>query len=106
MNYYFCDPDLIQTDSVLKQIKKSQLQFHRVMTSSSLEVIASLVNSGAGVGVLPTRVAQNEALRLDLKAVKNAPEFQDRHSLIFRADTQTSKANRQLGREIEQILKK
>ena len=101
-----CDPDLIQTDSVLKQLKKSQLQFHRVMTSSSLEVIASLVNSGAGVGVLPTRVAQNEALRLDLKALKNAPEFQDRHSLIFRSDTQTSKANRQLGREIEQILKR
>jgi hypothetical protein len=57
------------------------------------------------MGILPTRVAQNEVLKLDLKAIKNAPQFQDRHSLIFRADTQTSKANRQLAREIEQILK-
>lgn len=100
-----CDPELIQTDSVLKQIKKSQMQYARIITSSSLEVIASLVNSGAGMGILPTRVAQNEVLKLDLKAIKNAPQFQDRHSLIFRADTQTSKANRQLAREIEQILK-
>lgn len=100
-----CDPELIQTDSVLKQIKKSQMRYARIITSSSLEVIASLVNSGAGMGILPTRVAQNEVLNLDLEAIKNAPQFQDRHSLIFRADTQTSKANRQLAREIERILK-
>ncbi|MFM8314936.1 MAG: LysR family transcriptional regulator [Deltaproteobacteria bacterium] len=100
-----CDPELIQTDSVLKQIKKSEFKFLRILTSSNLEVIASLVNSGAGVGILPTRVARNESLNLNLKPIKNSPEFLDRHSLIFRADAQKSKANRSLAHEIEAFLR-
>lgn len=100
-----CDPELIQTDSVLKQIKKSEFKFSRIVTSSSLEVVASLVNSGAGVGILPSRVARNESLNLNLKPIKSAPEFLDKHSLIFRADAQKSKANRSLAHEIEAHLK-
>ncbi|MFM8313814.1 MAG: LysR family transcriptional regulator [Deltaproteobacteria bacterium] len=101
-----CDPELIQTDSILKKIKKSQIKFSRIITSSNLELIASLTQTGAGIGILPSRVATNQALALTLKPLKHAPCFQDRHSLIFRADAQKSKANRSLAHEIERLLKK
>jgi LysR family transcriptional regulator, cell division regulator len=99
-----CDLELIQTESVMKQIKKSQFQFQRLVTSSSLQVIASLVGSGAGIGILPTRVAKNSALNLALKPVKGSSEFADRHCLIFHADAQRSRAIRNLAHEIEHFL--
>jgi DNA-binding transcriptional LysR family regulator len=99
-----CDPDLLQTQALLKQISKHGLHFDRVVTSSSLEVVTALVAEGAGVGVLPTRVALRvKAMGLKHHA-KNIPKQQDQICLIYRADAQKSFAGRAIAKVIEKSM--
>lgn len=99
-----CDPELIQSQSILNQLSKKNIHFQRLVTSSSLEVITSLTASGAGIGIIPTRVA-TRLPHLHLKPFnKTAPQFHDRICLIYRADTQTSKASKKIAHFIQQSL--
>ena len=56
----FCDPDLLQCQSLRRQFKKSGHHFKRSISTSSLETIAALVAEGAGAGILPGRVAARQ----------------------------------------------
>lgn len=95
------DTDLIQSQTILKQLNKSKMKFGRNITSSNLEVITWLVANGCGVGVLPGRVA-TRVKSLELKPVsKDSPKFYDKICLVYRADAQKSKANRTLAKIIE-----
>lgn len=95
-----CDPDLLQSQSILKQLSRKGFNFSRVVTSSNLEVVTALVASGTGVGILPGRVATREK-HLGLRVLDPAaPKFTDRHCLVFRADAQNTKASRQLAKQI------
>ena len=96
-----CDPDLAQSQSIQKQLARKGMHFTRVVTSSNLEVIASLVASQAGIGILPGRVASRVK---DLKPLPGAPKFIDSHCLIFRADAQKSKASRALAKRILDLI--
>ena len=78
-----CDPDLLQTQSLLRKIKKAGLEFSRTVTTSNLEVVASLAASGAGVGILPSRVVGCQHAK-HLKRLLGAPTFQDEVCLIYR----------------------
>lgn len=99
-----CDPDLVQSQSILKQLSKKGMNFQRTITSSNLEVVTSLVEANAGVGVLPGRVAAR-VKSMGLKPLnQDGPKFQDRICLVYRADAQKSKASRLLARSIEQSL--
>jgi LysR family transcriptional regulator, cell division regulator len=98
-----CDPELVQSQSILRQLAKLGLEFNRVLTSSNLEVVSALVASGAGIGILPGRVAtrvDSYELRLLEKA---GPKFSDSHCLVYRADAQNSKASRLLARRILEL---
>jgi DNA-binding transcriptional LysR family regulator len=99
-----CDPDLLQTQAILKQLTKRGLNFTRTLTSGSLEVIAALTATGAGVGVLPGRVAQREP-ELGLRPVSNTPKFQDRICLVYRADAQRTPASKMLLGQLAECLK-
>ena len=100
-----CDGDLLQTQSILKQLSKRGIEFKRTIHSSSLEVITALVAAETGVGVLPTRVA-TRLPALGLKLFNPAaPKFLDRICLVFRADAQKSKASRLLAHSIEDAMK-
>ena len=90
-----CDPELLQTQSIAKQMAKKGLIFRRTVTSSSLELVTALVAKGAGVGILPGRVATRET-HLNLLMVDGAPKFHDRICLIYRADAQKSAASKTL----------
>ncbi len=98
-----CDPDLVQSQSILKGIQKTTMCFQRTITSSNLEVIAALVASHAGVGILPTRVAKR-LNSLDLVPVKGSPTFHDTIALVYRADAQKSKSSRAIAKWIETNL--
>ena len=88
-----CDPDLLQTQSLMKALKKKGLSFQRTMTSSSLEVIVMLTALDVGVGIIPGRVAAREKAN-KLVPLAGAPKFQDQISLIYRADSQKSVASK------------
>lgn len=94
------DPELLQTQDLRKRFSKAGLEFAREITSSNLEVIASLVASGAGVGVLPGRVATRIAEYQLKSAGKQYPTFADTICLIYRSDSHTSQAARLLARSI------
>lgn len=98
-----CDMDLIQTQALLKQLGKKGWRFARTLTSGNLEVVASLVASGAGVGILPTRVA-TRVREQGLRPLKEAPVFTDKICLVYRSDLQKSHASRVISRVIEQAL--
>ncbi len=100
-----CDPELVQTQSLLKQVAKKGMKFDRIITSSNLEVITSLVSAGAGIGVLPTRVATRIPSQGLKHAHKNYPRFTDQICLVYRADAQRSKGSKVLIRAMESLIR-
>jgi len=96
------EPDLTQTQELLGKIQKKNVTFKRTITSSNLEIIKSLVVSGAGIGILPGKVVGENNKKVEL--IKDYPIFKDRICLIFRHDMQKSLAARTLAGEIYQHL--
>lgn len=89
-----CQPDLAQTQALLR---KTKFDFSRQVTSNSLEVLASLAEAGAGVAILPSRVARHwkKLQALDL------PGFQDEISLLYRVENRKNSAFRVLAERLE-----
>jgi DNA-binding transcriptional LysR family regulator len=77
------EPSLLQTQDVLKKLKRNGIQFQRVIESSSLEVIANFVANGVGYGILPERVL-NSIGATDCEKVKQAPHFTDKICLVYK----------------------
>ena len=98
------EPDLLQTQDILRQLAKKKMFFKRIMHSSNLEVITSLAASGAGIAILPGRVA-TRLKSFNLKPVEKSISFQDKIALVYRADVQKSEASRTLARRIFELLK-
>lgn len=88
-----CNPQMQQTQDMLQRLRKKKMEFARIINSSSLEVIADLVTAGAGIGALPTRVAQIHHFKL---FNKDYPHYNDRICLVFRVDMPKTYANRLL----------
>ncbi|MEQ1877207.1 MAG: LysR family transcriptional regulator [Bdellovibrionia bacterium] len=100
-----CDGDLLQTQSLLKGVRKANLDFRRVLTSSNLEVVTALVSSGCGIGILPERVATCIPSQGLKKAGAGLPSFKDEICLIYRADAQRSQASKLIVEAIQRSLK-
>ncbi len=102
-NILISDPDLIQTQELMRNTKGKKNPFERTIFSSSLEVIKGLILNGAGVGVIPERV-----LGEDIKKVKRREEFpifKDRICMVYRHDFQKSQAARSLSASLIDYLK-
>ncbi len=81
-----CDPNLLQTQELIRKIKKQGYQFRRIINSSSLEVIAHLTASGAGIGILPGRVASTLGKNQLRHLSPQAPKFFDELALVYRVE--------------------
>ncbi|WGL59813.1 LysR family transcriptional regulator [Pigmentibacter sp. JX0631] len=99
-----CDPDLIQVQSVLKNASKKGIKFKRIISSSSLEVIGSLVSQGCGIGILPTNVA-NLVEGRKLFKLENFPAFHDEICLLYRVENRNIKAIQAISKAIMNALK-
>lgn len=80
-----CDPELLQTQDLLKKIKKSGIQYRRILSSSNLEVVTKLVKDGAGIGILPSRVVKSN-VNVGMRPIPKAPIFQDEICLLYRME--------------------
>lgn len=99
-----CDPELMQTQALLKLTSKREAKFTRTITSSNLEVVTAIVASGAGVGIIPGRVASRlKSLGLT-PFEKDGHRVQDRVCLIYRADAQRSFSGKTIARTIEKYF--
>ncbi len=77
------EPSLLQTQDILRKLAKKGFVFKRVIESPSLEVIAQLVNSAVGCGIVPEKVMKAISDG-SVIALKDAPEFSDRICLIYK----------------------
>jgi DNA-binding transcriptional LysR family regulator len=98
-----CDPDLLQSQAMITKVEKAGFKYRRTIFSSNLEVVCSLIASGAGFGILPARVA-TRIKSYQLKPVKDSPSMTDRVCLVFRADLQKQKSGRLFAQIIEKAL--
>ena len=91
-NTLIADFELSQVQFLLHEFSKKGLTFANHISSSSLEVTASLVKCGAGYGLLPCRVSELEGKNSLKKVDPRLPEHKDRISLVYRSDTSRTKA--------------
>lgn len=96
------EPSLMQTQDLLRKLQKKNINFSRIIESTSLEVIAQLVVNGVGCGILPERVVRAFSDQ-QIQSIKDAPEFHDRMCLIYKAEFKKSRRGQAL---IEAVIKK
>lgn len=98
-----CEPDLTQTQSLLKKCKQLGVVSERIMTMNSLEVVASLTANGCGIGILPTRVAK--AMYPDkLKRVPKSPIYSDEVCLVYRNENRSVQAIQTIANIIKDVF--
>lgn len=98
------DPELLQVQDLLRSLKKKGMKYKRLLPSSSLEVIAHLTLSGAGIGLLPGRVAAAAAVQGTLQRVSGAPSFEDEISLVYRVENKNVRSIQLLVETISKVL--
>ena len=82
------NPDMTQAQTLLSKSGKKRAQFRRFLTSTDLEAKAALAAAGAGVAILPTRVAQREAPGSLVRLWPKGPHVTDHVALVYRRDLQ------------------
>lgn len=95
-----CDPELTQSQSLLKKMKQAGINAERLLTSNSLEVVASLTAKGCGIGIIPTRVA-NAMYPGQLTKIANAPIFSDEICLVYRNENRQVQAIQAIAAKIK-----
>lgn len=93
-----CDPELLQTQVILKQLKKQGVEFNRMIPSSNLEVIADLTKAGCGIGILPNSIASLHGLQ----ALPDAPYYDDERCLLYHGQHRDVKAIQTISAAIKQ----
>jgi len=90
-------PALRQVQYLLGALDQSGLRAARHLPCSSMELVKSLVIDGAGVGILPRRVASHRVTAGRLLALsEDLPGYDDAISLVRRFDLHTTAAARLL----------
>lgn len=98
-----CDPDLMQTQQILATLREQGKSNYRLLTSSNLDVIASLVVSGTGIGILPYSVVKT--VKSALKPVPDLPSYQDEIYLAYRPEQRDIMALKELIKAIKNAVK-
>jgi len=101
-----CDPELIQTQALQKSLKKTGINFSRMLHSSNLEVISHLSETGAGIAILPSRVALKRKDSPLKRLPGQAPVFKDDITFIYRVESLQTQSTKMLIQWITQKLKK
>lgn len=87
---FICQMELAQTQKLIRAFRKKGNKMGRIISSSDLEVICSLVGSGCGVGILPSEVALRNP-RHNLVAIKESPILKDKVALVYRHENRNVK---------------
>lgn len=93
------NPALLQSQDLLKKLKGRH--FTRTIESENLEVICALTKSGAGVGLLPTRLV--EALAPTMTRLNDLPRYKDEIYFAYRADKPRTAAMKYLINQLKSL---
>lgn len=100
-----CEPNLIQTQDLISKLKKAQIKYKRLLTTSNLELITELTASGAGIGIIPGRVVGSSKSK-GLKRIPNAPTFKDEICLVYRVENRVVETIKVMSEAIQIAFKK
>ncbi len=98
-----CDLELIQTQQMLTTLREQGRVNFKLLTSTNLDVIASLVASGTGIGILPKSVIK--MIQPVLKPVPNMPFYHDQIYLAYRPEQRDIMALKVLINGIKDAIK-
>lgn len=94
------NPDMIQATSILSRWKDAPQSRLEV---PNLELISNLVNSGAGIGIIPSQVVK--AQRYQLKRVAGTPSYKDRLAVVCYPENLKSKEGKVIFEELKKSFK-
>jgi DNA-binding transcriptional LysR family regulator len=97
-----CDPNLPQTESLLKKIKRSKARFPRLLTTNSIESVASLTANHCGIGILPTCYV-TYAFPNSLHRIPKMPSHFDEICLVFRSENRNIQAIKVITAAIKKV---
>ncbi|VVC75024.1 HTH-type transcriptional regulator CynR [Aquicella siphonis] len=97
-----CDPDLMQTQAILRKLKKAGTLPSRLLTTNSLEVIAELTANNCGIGILPEKIARSK----HLNPLPKAPNYDDEICVLYHGSNRDIKAIQMIVESIRKILTK
>lgn len=87
-----CDPDLLQSQTLLRRLRRARRSAPRLLTTSSLEVATTLAAEGIGPAILPTRVVNASLHRGTLKRARSIPAYSDQIALVYRVENRKVRA--------------
>lgn len=90
-----CDPDVMQTQILLKKCSEKKIGFGRIITMNSLEVAANITANGCGIGILPSLMTKTLYPK-KLELIENMPVFNEEICLIYRNEIRTIPAIRKI----------
>ncbi len=94
------NPEMIQARSILSRWKSAPQERIEVQ---NLELMASLVHSGAGLAILPSQVVKSQ--RLQLKRVQGTPSFKDKLALVCYPEMIRSKEGKLIFQALKESFK-
>ena len=100
-NTFIGDENLMQTQDLIRKIKRNKTSMTRFISTTSLEMTAALTLAGAGIGILPTRVA---AIHGHLKKIRNAPVFSDDVAIVYRSELRKLNSLKMVCTDLEKKL--
>lgn len=104
-NVLICDPDILQTQALLKQAKKMGRSFERILPTSSLEMVTELTVAGAGVGLIPNRIVKRNSEGRHLISKKGSPVFNDEIFVAYRVENRNIRALQILSDQVSTWLR-
>lgn len=99
-NRLIYNPDMIQASSIISRWKDAPVERIEV---PNLELICHLVESGAGVGIIPSQVVK--AQRFSLKKVPNSPNYKDKLAVVCYPEIIRSSEGKLIFEELKKSFK-
>ena len=97
-----CDPSLTQSKEIIKKVAKTKFKFEKTIHTGNLENIVNLVQSGVGIGIIPSRVVKESGKKL-IK-IDSMPIFKDELYLVYRYENKGLKLLSELVKAIKEGL--
>ena len=98
-----CNPELRQTQELLATLRAQGRSTYRLLTSTNLDVISSLITSKTGIGILPYSVVK--MAQSVLKPVPEMPSYLDEIYLVYRPEQREIMALKILIKAIKETVK-
>jgi DNA-binding transcriptional LysR family regulator len=64
------NPNMVEAFEVMRKLKKGPVKYQRTLSSTSIEILASLATAGMGIAILPELALK----AMDVKSLKPVPE--------------------------------